>query len=60
MNFTVGVSKELIKDMDIIIENFVAKYREDVIAVEAFAICLQTLIDKRDEIQDMLEESENE
>lgn len=60
MNFSVEISKELIKDMDIIIENFVAKYREDVITVEALAICLQTLIDKRDEIQGMLEEDENE
>ena len=60
MDFTVELSKDLIKDMDNIIENFVARHREDVVTIEALAVCLQTLIDKRNEIEDMFKEEDNE
>lgn len=60
MDFTVELSKDLIKDMDNIIENFVEKHRDDVVSVEALAICLGALIDKRNGIEDMFKEEDNE
>jgi hypothetical protein len=60
MDFTVELSKDLIKDMDNIIENFIARHREDAVSIGALVVCLQALIDKRDEIQKIVEEGENE
>ena len=59
MDTIVSVSKEDIKDMDIIINNFVSKYAEDVISIGALALCLQTLIDKRDELEKFFSNKED-
>ena len=56
----IDISKEDIKDIDKIINNFVSKFANEVVSINALAICLQTLLDKREEIQSMLEEDNNE
>ena len=60
MDTIVSVSKEDIKDMDIIINNFVSKYAEDVVSIGALALCLQTLIDKRDELEKFFSNKEDD
>ena len=60
MDFTVELSKETLKDMDTILGSFVSKFADEVISIDALAICLQAIIDKRDEIQKIVEEGENE
>ena len=60
MDFTVELSKETIKDMDIILGSFVSKFANEVISIDALAVCLQAILDKRNEIQKMVEEGENE
>ena len=49
MDITVDISQATIKDLD-----------NEVISIGALAVCLQALIDKRDEIQKIVEEGENE
>ena len=60
MDTIVSVSKEDIKDMDIIINNFVSKYAEEVVSIGALALCLQTLIDKRDELEKFFSNKEDD
>ena len=60
MDFTVDISKETVKDIDTILESFVSKFADEVISIDALAVCLQAIIDKRDEIQKIVEEGENE
>ena len=56
----IDIAKEDIKDIDKIINNFVSKFANEVVSINALAVCLQALIDKRDEIQKIVEEGENE
>lgn len=60
MDITVDISKETVKDMDTVIGSFVSKFANEVISIGALAVCLQALIDKRDEIQKIIEEGKNE
>ncbi len=55
MNAVINVSKEDIKDIDTVINSFVSKYASEVISIGALALCLQTLIDKRNELQELFD-----
>lgn len=60
MDMVASISKEDIKDMNIIINSFVTKYVEEVTSINALALCLQTLIDKRDELEKFFSNEEDD
>ena len=60
MDMVTSISKEDIKDMDIIINSFVTKYAEEVTSINALALCLQTLIDKRNELEKFFSNEEDD
>ena len=55
MDMMIDISKEDIKDIDTIINSFVSKYTGEVVSIGALALCLQTLIDKRNELQELFD-----
>jgi hypothetical protein len=55
MDMIIDISKEDIKDIDTVINSFVSKYADEVVSIGALALCLQTLIDKRNELQELFD-----
>ena len=55
MDMMIDISKEDIKDIDTIINSFVSKYAGEVVSIGTLALCLQTLIDKRNELQELFD-----
>lgn len=58
MDMMIDISKEDIKDIDTVINSFVSKYAGEVVSISALALCLQTLIDKRNELQELFDKED--
>lgn len=58
MDMMIDISKEDIKDIDTVINSFVSKYADEVVSIGALALCLQTLIDKRNELQELFDKED--
>ena len=53
----ITINKEIVDEMNLVIDNFVSLYKDKVVNVQTLLVCLQALNDKQEELYKSLEEA---